>query len=201
MNKRGLSIPLILYLFFCQISFAGVKDIPFGKNFPSEVNALIEISQNSSGVKYEFDTKSEVLFVDRFLTTSMHYPANYGFIPNTLEGDGDPLDILIISTFQIQPSAFIAARVVGVLLMEDNKGKDYKIIAVPAESVTGDYSHIKDIKDISKLTLQKIKHFFEHYNEFEKEKGKWVKVGTFKDKEEAKKIILKARENYKKKLI
>jgi inorganic pyrophosphatase len=177
--------------------WGNIKKIPLGENFPSEVNALIEIPQNSVGVKYEVNPESGIMFVDRFLSTSMHYPANYGIVPNTLEGDGDPLDILVVAPFQVQSGNVIPSRIIGVLIMEDNKGSDYKIIAVPTDRVTEEYSKISDITDLPDGIRNKIKHFFENYNNLEK--GKWVKIGDFQNKEEAKKIILNARNNFKRK--
>ena len=167
-----------------------IKKIPFGENFPHEVNALIEIPQNQIGLKYEIEKESGALFVDRFLTAPMFYPANYGFIPNTLGGDGDPLDILVIAPFAVQAGAIIPAKVIGVLIMEDEKGLDEKVIAVPAKSVSKEYDHVNEIKDLPELIVKQIKHFFENYKTLEK--NKWVKLQDYKNAEEARKIILEA---------
>ena len=165
-----------------------ITKIPFGDNFPNEVNAVIEIPQNQIGLKYEIDKESGAIFVDRFLTAPMFYPANYGFIPNTLAGDGDPLDILVISPFAVMPGAVISSKVIGILMMEDEKGLDEKIIAVPSSSVCKEYEHINEIGDLPTGLINQIKHFFERYKDLEK--NKWVKVQNFKSSAEAKELIL-----------
>lgn len=168
-----------------------LKKIPFGKNFPAEVNVVIEIPQNSIGLKYEVGKESGAVFVDRFLTAPMFYPANYGFVPNTLGGDGDPVDVLVVCPFQIQAGAIICSKVIGVLVMEDEAGMDEKIIAVPASSVSKSYENVNEIEDLPALTVAQIKHFFERYKDLEK--NKWVKVKEYKPASEAKEIILKAK--------
>lgn len=168
-----------------------LKKIPFGSNFPSIVNVIIEIPQHSVGVKYEIDKESGAVFVDRFLTASMHYPANYGFIPNTLGGDNDPMDALVISPFSLQVACVIPAKVIGVLVMEDEKGLDEKIISVPAESISSQYSNINEISDLNPLLTNQIQHFFENYKTLEK--NKWVKLQGFRSAAEAKEIILKSK--------
>ncbi len=168
-----------------------IKKIPFGKNFPNEVNAVIEIPQNQIGLKYEVDKESGAVFVDRFLTAPMFYPANYGFIPNTLGGDGDPLDILVVSPFPVQAGAVIPSKIIGLLVMEDEGGMDEKIIAVPASSVSKEYANINEIEDLPPLLVSQIKHFFERYKDLEK--NKWVKVNSYKNTEEARKIVLSSK--------
>jgi inorganic pyrophosphatase len=168
-----------------------LSKIPFGKNFPSEVNVVVEIPQNSIGLKYEIDKDSGAVFVDRFLTAPMFYPANYGFVPNTLGGDGDPIDVLVVSPFAIQAGAVIPSKVIGVLIMEDEGGMDEKIIAVPASSISKEYENVKEIEDLPELLIKQIKHFFERYKDLEK--NKWVKVQGFKDANEAKNIIEKSK--------
>lgn len=165
--------------------------VSFPKNFPAEVNVVIEIPQNSIGLKYEVDKESGAVFVDRFLTAPMFYPANYGFVPNTLGGDGDPIDVMVICPFAIQPGIVITSRVIGVLMMEDEGGMDEKIIAVPASSVSKDYENIKEIEDLPELLVKQIKHFFERYKDLEK--NKWVKVTGFKPASEAFKIITESK--------
>jgi inorganic pyrophosphatase len=169
-----------------------INKIPLGKNFPNEVNAIIEIPQNQIGIKYEIDKESGAIFVDRFLSTPMFYPANYGFIPNTLGDDGDPLDILVISPFAIMPGAVINARIIGVLEMEDEKGMDEKIIAVPSSSISKEYDDIKDIENLPQNIKNQIKHFFERYKDLED--GKWVKVKNFHSKKTAIEIIEKCKQ-------
>jgi inorganic pyrophosphatase len=168
-----------------------ISKISSGKNFPENVNVVIEIPANSPGVKYEFCKDSGAIFVDRFLQTPMHYPANYGFVPNTLSGDGDPADVLVISRYNLIAGSVIEAKPIGVLITKDEKGFDEKIIAVPSNSVSAEYSNVNDISDLPKLILDQIQHFFEHYKDLEK--GKFVKVEGFKGVVEAREILKKAK--------
>ncbi|MEP6147324.1 MAG: inorganic diphosphatase, partial [Nisaea sp.] len=112
-----------------------VSKISTGPNPPYEVNAVIEIPQGGVPVKYELDKDSGAMMVDRFLHTAMFYPANYGFIPNTLSDDGDPADILVITGSGVIPGAVIPCRPIGVVHLEDEAGMDEKIIAVPVEKL------------------------------------------------------------------
>lgn len=168
-----------------------ISKISSGKNFPENVNVVIEIPANTPGVKYEFCKDSGAIFVDRFLQTPMHYPANYGFVPNTLSGDGDPADVLVISRYNLIAGSVIEAKPIGVLITKDEKGFDEKIIAVPSNSVSAEYSNVNDISDLPKLILDQIQHFFEHYKDLEK--GKFVKVEGFKGVVEAREILKKAK--------
>ncbi|NPA86395.1 MAG: inorganic diphosphatase [Candidatus Diapherotrites archaeon] len=172
------------------------KDLPAGKNPPEDIYVVIEIPQGS-GIKYEVDHESGVIFVDRFLYTSMVYPANYGFVPRTLADDGDPVDVLVLSREPVAPGSVIRARPIGVLVMEDEDGMDEKILAVPVKKLDPMWEEIKDVSDCAEITLQKIKHFFEHYKELEP--GKWVKVKEFRGVEEAKKIIEEALKRFEEK--
>ena len=158
---------------------------------PNAVNVVIEISANAEPVKYEFNKELGLLQVDRFLSTSMTYPCNYGFIPNTCAGDGDPVDVLVLTQFPLASSVLILVRPIGALLTKDEKGEDEKILAVPVSSVDSYYDNIKDYSDLSKNLLDKIAHFFSHYKDLEK--GKAVAVGEWVGVEEAKKIIEKSR--------
>ena len=167
-----------------------IKEIKTGKNVPEQVNVLIEVSQNSLPVKYELDKDSGALFVDRFVATPMHYPCNYGFIPNTLSEDGDPIDVLVITEYPVVSGAVIPSKPIGVLIMEDEKGMDEKILAVPTEKMNSEYSRINEINELPEIVLNRIRHFFEHYKELEK--GKWVKVTGYKDSKEAKNKIMEA---------
>lgn len=167
-----------------------LENISTGKKVPDEVNVFIENSGNALPVKYELDKDSGALFVDRFIATPMHYPCNYGFVPNTLSEDGDPVDVLVISEFPVIPGAVIPAKLIGVLIMEDEKGMDEKLLAVPTVKMNSEYSHYNELKDIPEVLLNKVKHFFEHYKDLEK--GKWVKITGFKDSAEAKKVMLEA---------
>jgi inorganic pyrophosphatase len=157
-----------------------------GKNPPSNINVVIEIPQNSN-IKYEVDSESGILFVDRKLHTSMVYPFNYGFIPKTREEDGDPIDILVLSNDAFSPLSVVRSKPFGVLIMEDEEGQDSKIIAVPNEKVDYDYSKYTEIEQLDGRILDKIKHFFEHYKELEK--GKFVKVTGWENSQKAEKII------------
>ena len=167
-----------------------IKEISIGKNPPEEVNVVIEVSANSLPVKYELDKESSFLFVDRFIGTPMHYPCNYGFIPNTLSEDGDPVDVLVISEYPVMNGAVIPCKPVGVFIMEDEKGMDEKVLAVPTVKMNSEYSKINELDEVPEVLLNKIKHFFEHYKELEK--GKWVKVTGFADSKKAKEIVSEA---------
>ena len=157
------------------------------EKIPDEFNVIIEIPMNDNPVKYEIDKESGAIFVDRFMQVSMFYPCNYGFIPNTLSGDGDPVDVLVLSTYPIIPSAVVKCRPVGVLMMEDESGLDEKIIAVPVSKVDMPFDNIRNITDVADIVKNRIKHFFEHYKDLDKDK--WVKVLEWGDIEEAKKLI------------
>ncbi len=172
-----------------------IKNIKIGKDVPNVVNVIVENPANALPVKYELDKESGALFVDRFLATPMHYPLNYGFIPNTLSGDGDPIDVLVLSEYPVTYGAVIPCKPIGVLLMEDEKGEDEKVLAVPSEKMNSEYSKYNEISDIPEVTLKKVEHFFEHYKDLEK--GKWVKVAGYKDSKEAKNKILEAVERAK----
>ncbi len=164
-----------------------ISKIAIGKNPPEDINVIIEVPSGSSPVKYEFDKDSGAIFVDRFLSTAMFYPANYGFIPHTLSGDGDPCDVLVISHLPVVPGSVIRSCPVGVLMMEDEAGQDEKIIAVPHEKLYPLYKDVKDIADLPEITLKQISHFFERYKDLEQ--GKWVKVTGFEGAEKARAMI------------
>lgn len=164
-------------------------------NIPDKINAIIEIPYGSS-VKYELDKESGAVFVDRVMASAVFYPANYGFIANTLADDGDPVDILVLNEYPIQAGAVIPCRLIGVLVMEDESGMDEKLLALPTSKVDARYEDIKSLDDVPKATLAKIKNFFEIYKILEKDK--WVKVQDFKDTKAAVEILEKAIANYKK---
>lgn len=163
-----------------------LESLSAGKKFPKEVNVFIEISQGSS-VKYEVDKESGILRVDRFVHTSAGYPFNYGFIPKTKAPDGDPVDVMVISSDVIIPGAIVSVRPIGLLQMEDEEGQDNKIIAVPVSKIDPHYEDIHDIADIDNHTKKKIKHFFEIYKQLEQDK--WVKTGDFLGKDAAEEEI------------
>ncbi len=158
------------------------------------INVVIEIPQGSN-IKYELDKESGAIFLDRILYGSQFYPANYGFVPNTLADDGDPIDVLVLSSESVVPGCVIKSRVIGVLMMEDESGKDEKIIAVPTLKLDPKMAKINELEDLPEITLQQIKHFFETYKDLEP--GKWVKVTGFAGKEKAIELIKKAIKNYK----
>ncbi|MDX2050123.1 MAG: inorganic diphosphatase [Rickettsiaceae bacterium] len=160
-----------------------------------ECNVIIEISANSSAVKYEFEKDSGAIFVDRFIQVAMSYPCNYGFIPHTLSGDGDPADVLVVTTYPIITGAVINCRPVGVLLMKDESGDDEKIIAVPTEKIDPSMADIQSLDDLNPMLLSRISHFFERYKDLEK--GKMTEVKGFGDAKKAKELILEAIERYK----
>ncbi len=164
--------------------------IPAGKSLPDDFYVVIEIPANSSPVKYEVDKDMGAVMVDRFMATPMFYPANYGFIPNTLSEDGDPLDVLVITPYPVVPGAIIRCRPVGVLNMSDEAGQDAKLLAVPHGKLTTIYDDINDIDDVPELLIKQIEHFFENYKDLEK--GKWVKVDKWEGREAARQAIEKA---------
>jgi len=166
----------------------GLDRVPTGKDVPHEINVIIEIPKDAEPVKYEVDKASGAIFVDRVLSTPMRYPCNYGYVPNTLGGDGDPLDALVILPLPLVPGAVIRCRPVGVLRMTDEAGSDEKLVVVPISKVFAGYAHIEDIKQVSAHWLERIGHFFEHYKDLEK--GKWVKVDGWDGAEGAKKDVL-----------
>ena len=161
--------------------------ISIGTNPPHDVNVVIEVPIGGEPIKYEMDKDAGTLVVDRFLYTSMRYPGNYGFIPHTLSGDGDPCDVLVANTRAIVPGAVISVRPVGVLLMEDDGGEDEKIIAVPTTKLTRRYEKVVSYTDMPSITIDQIQHFFEHYKDLEP--GKWVKVVHWGDADAAKRLI------------
>ncbi|HWQ17023.1 MAG TPA: inorganic diphosphatase [Sulfolobales archaeon] len=163
-----------------------MKRLGPGDKAPNIVNVVIEIPANSS-VKYEYDEELGVISVDRVLYTAMIYPFNYGFIPGTLEEDGDPVDVLVISDHTFLPGSVVRVRPIAILEMEDEEGVDAKIVAVPDDKVEPRYSSIKDLKDLPDIIKRRIEHFFQHYKELEP--GKWVKIRGWKGAEEARKKI------------
>jgi len=173
-----------------------IDAISIGNNPPEDVNVIVEVPVGGHPIKYEMDKEAGTLVVDRFLYTPMTYPGNYGFVPHTLSEDGDPIDVLIASTRPLVPGCVINVRPIGVLKMEDNSGKDEKIIAVPSPKLTMRYDKVKDYTDLPDITLKQIEHFFEHYKDLEP--GKWVKIYGWGDSKEAGELILEAIERAKK---
>ncbi|MDQ6961606.1 MAG: inorganic diphosphatase [Mariprofundaceae bacterium] len=165
-----------------------ISKIPAGENTPDEINVIIEIPQHADPIKYEVDKESGAIFVDRFMHTAMHYPCNYGFVPNTLSDDGDPVDVLVVTSFPLIPGCVVRCRPVGVLNMDDEAGSDAKIIAVPISKLKPIYDHVNEVTDLPEFLTNQIKHFFEHYKDLEK--GKWVKVMGWGTTQDAKQEII-----------
>ena len=172
----------------------GLDHVATGKNPPDEINVIIEIPKDSEPVKYEVDKESGAIFVDRILSTPMRYPCNYGYVPQTLCGDGDPADVLVVLPLSLIPGSVIRCRPVGVLRMTDEAGGDEKILAVPVTKVFNGYAHINDIEQVSPHWLERIGHFFEHYKDLEKDK--WVKLDGWGNAQEAKQILIESITRY-----
>lgn len=170
------------------------SQIPAGKDVPNDVYVAIEIPANSDPIKYEIEKDYDALMVDRFMATPMFYPANYGYIPNTLADDGDAVDVLVVTPYPVVPGSVIRARPVGVLEMTDEAGSDAKVVAVPHSKLTTLYDHVQEVSDLPALLLEQIKHFFENYKDLEK--GKWVKVEGWADAARAKAIIVESVKAY-----
>ncbi len=169
--------------------------IAIGRNPPEDVNVIIEVPIGGEPIKYELDKDAGVLVVDRFLYTAMRYPGNYGFIPHTLSGDGDPVDVIVVNTRAIAPGAVMSCRIVGVLLMEDQAGIDEKVIAVPSSHLTARYDNVQDYTDLPRITLDQIEHFFTHYKDLEP--GKWTKVKGWGNAAKAREMVLEGIERAK----
>ncbi len=164
-----------------------LEKIATGQNPPQDVNVVIEVPLGGEPIKYEIDKPSGAMFVDRFLYTAMRYPCNYGFIPHTLADDGDPMDVMVVGQRALVPGAVVRARPVGVLLMQDEKGMDEKVLAVPHPKLTAFYDNIKTYADLPEIFLARIVHFFEHYKDLEP--NKWVKVIGWADLDKAHQVI------------
>lgn len=167
-----------------------IDAIAIGNNPPDDVNVIIEVPVGGQPIKYELDKDAGTLVVDRFLYTPMTYPGNYGFVPHTLSEDGDPIDVLVCNTRQLVPGCVINVRPIGALMMEDDSGKDEKVIAVPSSHLTKRYERVGDFSDLPEITLQQIQHFFGHYKDLEP--GKWVQIGDWMDAENARRLIEEA---------
>ena len=172
----------------------GLETVSVGHDAPHDCNVIIEISQGQVPVKYEMDKDSGSLFVDRFMSTAMFYPANYGFIPHTLSEDGDPVDVLVIAPHPLMAGSVIRARPVGMLKMTDESGVDAKILAVPVSKLTKLYDHVEGYEDICAQLRASIEHFFSHYKDLEQ--GKWVKIDGWDGIDAAKQEILASIERF-----
>lgn len=171
-----------------------LEKIEIGEN-PEKINVVIEIPYMSN-IKYEIDKDSGAIVVDRVMYSAMFYPANYGFVPNTLSNDGDPADVLVLNEYPLQAGSVIKCRLIGVLIMEDESGIDEKLLAVPVSKIDPRYDNIKTLDDLPKITLDRIKNFFETYKMLEP--NKWVKVKNYEGKEKATEILDVAIKAYKK---
>jgi len=165
-----------------------------GPKVPDEFNVIIEIPMNADPVKYEVDKETSAIFVDRFMSTSMHYPTNYGYIPHTTSGDGDPVDVLVVTPVPLIPGVVVTCRALGILKMDDEAGVDGKILAVPIDRILSLYSQWQKPEDINPAQLRAIAHFFEHYKDLEV--GKWVKVLGWEGPDVARREIMDGVTNY-----
>ncbi|MCS4503458.1 Inorganic pyrophosphatase [wastewater metagenome] len=154
------------------------ENVAPGKSVPEDINVIIEIPAHADPVKYEVDKDSGAMIVDRFMATAMHYPCNYGYIPQTLCGDGDPADVLVVTPFPLITGSVVRCRPLGVLQMTDESGEDAKLLAVPVSKLTPMYDNVKAAEDLPPVILDQIAHFFEHYKDLEK--GKWVRIDGWK---------------------
>ena len=164
-----------------------LEAIPAGDNPPEDINVIIEVPVGGEPIKYELDKEAGALFVDRFLYTPMRYPGNYGFVPHTLSEDGDPIDVLVANTRPLVPGCVINCRPIGVLVMEDEKGEDEKVVAVPAANISRRYENVHEFMDLPPITRDQISHFFEHYKDLEP--GKWVKLQDWGSAAKAREMI------------
>ena len=167
-----------------------------GSKVPEQFNVIIEIPMNADPVKYEVDKATGAIFVDRFMSTAMHYPTNYGYVPKTISGDGDPVDVLVITPVPLIPGVVVPCRPIGILKMQDEAGEDGKVLAVPTDKILSIYTQWQKPEDLNPLRLKTIAHFFEHYKDLEE--GKWVKILGWEGPESAKKEILDGIANYQK---
>ncbi|GGX04848.1 inorganic diphosphatase [Undibacterium macrobrachii] len=173
-----------------------LNKVSAGRDLPNDFNVIIEIPMNADPIKYEVDKESGAIFVDRFMGTSMHYPCNYGYVPNTISGDGDPVDVLVITPFPLIPGVVVRCRPIGILNMHDEAGADGKVLAVPIDKILPIYQHWQKPEDLNVLRLNQIQHFFEHYKDLEP--GKWVKIDGWGGTDDARAEILNGVENYNK---
>ena len=171
-----------------------LNNVPSGKSLPNDFNVVIEIPAHADPVKYEVDKESGAIFVDRFMGTAMHYPCNYGYIPHTIAGDGDPVDVLVVTQFALPPGVVVRCRPVGMLSMTDEAGADAKVLAVPVDKLTTMYRSVESPRDLPQITLDQISHFFAHYKDLEP--GKFVKINGWFGQEEAKKEIMEGVARY-----
>ena len=171
-----------------------LNDVPSGLSLPNDFNVIIEIPMDADPVKYEVDKESGAIFVDRFMSTAMHYPCNYGYIPHTISDDGDPVDVLVVAQFPLPPGVVVRCRPIGMLDMEDEAGGDAKVLAVPVDKLTHMYRSVVHSRDMPQILLDQITHFFAHYKDLEPEK--FVKIRGWLGIEEAKQEIMTGVKRY-----
>ena len=171
-----------------------IDAVPIGHNPPEDINVIVEVPVGGEPIKYEMDKAAGAMYVDRFLYTPMRYPGNYGFVPHTLCGDGDPIDVVVANQRPIIPGAIINCKPIGVLLMEDEGGQDEKVLAVPSAKLTRRYENIHSYSDLPEITIQQIEHFFKHYKDLES--NKWVKVVGWRGADEAREMVVASIERY-----
>ncbi|MDQ3494741.1 MAG: inorganic diphosphatase [Pseudomonadota bacterium] len=172
----------------------GLDLVPTGSHPPDEINVVIEIPKDAEPVKYEVDKASGAIFVDRVLSTPMRYPCNYGYVPHTLCGDGDPVDVLVVMPLSLIPGSVIRVRPVGVLMMSDEAGTDEKLLGVPVAQVFPSYAHMTDLDHVPQHWRDRIAYFFEHYKDLEA--NKWVKLDGWRDAAEARRIVMESIARY-----
>ena len=169
-----------------------------GPQVPDAFNVIIEIPMNADPIKYEVDKASGAIFVDRFMSTSMNYPTNYGYVPKTISGDGDPVDVLVITPVPLIPGVVVTCRPIGILKMQDEAGDDGKVLAVPTDKILSIYTQWQKPEDLNPMRLKTIAHFFEHYKDLED--GKWVKILGWEGADSARKEIMDGIANYERSL-
>jgi inorganic pyrophosphatase len=188
-------VNFFIFLFSENIAMS-LDNVTAGKNTPHEFNVIIEIPMNADPIKYEVNKETGAIFVDRFMSTSMHYPTNYGYVPKTISGDGDPVDVLVITPVPLIPGVVVTCRPIGILKMEDEAGMDGKVLAVPTDKILSIYTQWQKPEDMNPMRLKTIAHFFEHYKDLEQ--GKWVKILGWEGPESAMQEIEEGIANYRK---
>ncbi len=173
-----------------------LDNVTSGSNAPDSFNVIIEIPMNADPVKYEVDKETSAIFVDRFMSTAMHYPTNYGYVPKTISGDGDPVDVLVITPVPLIPGVVVTCRAIGILKMEDEAGMDAKVLAVPVDRILSLYVRWQTPQDLSPARLKTIAHFFEHYKDLED--NKWVRILGWEGPQSARAEIMDGIANYRK---
>jgi len=168
-------------------------DIPVGENTPAEINVIVEINKGSKN-KYEIDKETGMIALDRVAHTAQDFPFDYGFVPKTLWDDGDALDVIMLTTYPLQPGILVRVRPVAIMHMIDDGDSDDKIIAVPLGDPRWD--EVKNLADINKHTIKEMEHFYSTYKKIQK---KEVKVTGFEDKKAAEDAIKRSLELYKEK--